>query len=67
MSKRTRQLVRLVHFAGAAVLGTFVYSPWSSDPTFTSAVRWLAFPLLSASGLFLWRGHLLLRAARRGR
>ena len=65
MSKNVRQLVRFVHFAGAGVLGTFVYSPWASDPTFLASVRWIAFPLLAASGLFLWRGHLLLRALRR--
>ena len=62
MSRRTRQVVRVLHFAAAGVLGTFVYSPWSSDPGFAAAVRWVGFPLLASSGLFLWRGHVLLRA-----
>ncbi len=60
-----RQWVRVLHLVAAGVLGTFVYSPWSSDPGFAASVRWVAFPLLTASGLFLWRGHLLLRAIRR--
>ncbi len=64
MSKGVRQFVRSLHLVAAAVLGTFIYSPWSSDPTFATSVRWLAFPVLAASGLFLWRGHLLLRAVR---
>ncbi len=65
MSKGLRQWVRALHLVAAALLGTFVYSPWSSDPTFAASVRWIGFPLLTASGLFLWRGHLLLRAARK--
>ena len=65
MSRGMRQWIRSLHLVSAVLLGTFIYSPWSSDPTFAAAVRWIGFPLLAASGLFLWRGHLLLRTLRR--
>ena len=65
MSRRVRQGVRVLHLVAAGVLGTYVYSPWSADPTFAALVRWVGFPLLAASGIFLWRGHLLVRALRK--
>ena len=64
MSRSVRLWVRSIHLLSAALLGTFVYSPWSADPMFATSVRWFAFPVLAASGLFLWRGHLFLRVMR---
>ena len=65
MTRRTRDLIRIGHLVGAALLGTYVYSPWSADPTFSAVVKWLVVPGLSTSGLLLWKGHLL-RRRRRG-
>jgi hypothetical protein len=39
----------------AALIGTFVYSPWSSNPAFSGFIMWVAIPLLTLSGLCMWK------------
>lgn len=56
-----RSTHRLVHLLLAGVLGTFVYSPFATDPTFRLVVQVIAFPALVVSGLLLWRGPALRR------
>ncbi len=54
--KRTRNILRWIHIAGAGVLGTYIYSPWSSDPTFQLLVQAVVFPgLLGVTGIALWQ------------
>lgn len=54
-SKRYRTSVRWIHLALSAVLGTYVYSPWSSNTVFHAVVQWLLFPLLAVTGVALWK------------
>jgi hypothetical protein len=56
-----RSTHRLVHLLLAAVLGAFVYSPFTADPTFRLVVQVIAVPVLVVSGLRLWRGPALRR------
>jgi hypothetical protein len=56
-----RSTHRLAHLLLAGVLGTFVYSPFTADPTFRFVVQVIAFPALVVSGLLLWRGPALRR------
>jgi hypothetical protein len=52
----SRSLTRWIHLAGAGALGTFAYSPWRNEPILLDLVRFGVFPLLAASGLWLWLG-----------
>jgi hypothetical protein len=50
-----RNTTRVIHLIGAAWLGTFVYSPWASNPWFLAATRFGLVPLLTLTGLVLWK------------
>ena len=61
-----RQGLRWVHLGGAAILGTYLYSPWGADPTFHAIVAYGVFPAMALTGVILWQqrwlNRLLLRA-----
>ncbi len=58
-TRKTRSIVRWLHLIGAALIGTFVYSPWGDVVWFASLVKWGVIPLLTISGLWMWQGHRL--------
>ena len=64
-NKRTRNLQRLAHLAGSAVLGTYLYSPWRDEGFFTATIQWGVFPGLVLSGGLLWFWPRLRRGLRR--
>lgn len=51
-----RTLMRYVHLAGSAFLGTYVYAPWKENPWFSLLVQALVVPALIATGLWMWLG-----------
>lgn len=57
-----RKIARLVHFVMAALLGTFIYSPWSSNPSFANITMWVVIPLLTLTGLFMWKQGPIMKA-----
>lgn len=54
-----RNLMRWMHLIGAAVIYTFVYSPWGNEPAFLLSMRILIIPILTLTGLWMWQGHRL--------
>lgn len=54
-----RSTHRRLHLLVASALGTFVYSPLRTVPEAVLLVQLVVFPLLVASGLWLWQGHRL--------
>ena len=54
-NKQTRDVQRWLHLTFAAALGTYVYSPWSADPTFAFVMKVLVFPALALTGFLLWQ------------
>lgn len=50
-----RKIARLIHFGMAALIGTFIYSPWSSNPSFVALIMWVALPVLTLTGLCMWK------------
>jgi hypothetical protein len=54
-NKQVRNFMRILHFVGAGVIGTYIYSPWGDDPTFTAAVQFIIIPLLSLTGVVMWK------------
>ena len=59
-----RKILRTIHFVGAACIGTFVYSPWSSVEWFALLNQAVVVPLLSVTGLWMWQGHRIRRNRR---
>lgn len=52
-----RTVFRSIHIMGAAIIGTYIYSPWSSLDWFTLLNQALVIPVLSLSGIWMWKGH----------
>ncbi len=59
-----RKIARWVHFLMAALIGTFIYSPWSENPMFSNVILWLAVPLLTLSGLCMWKQGIIMKKLR---
>lgn len=56
-----RKLVRWIHLIiGIPVVG-YIYGPVSQMHVPSMLVRWVFFPVLVLSGLFMWKGHLVIR------
>jgi hypothetical protein len=54
-----RKILRWLHIViGIPVIG-YVYGPVSTIPEAVVAVRYIFFPILILSGLWLWKGHLV--------
>ena len=56
-----RSILRCVHLVlGIPILG-YIYSPFEDIPNYAPAVRFVFFPLLVLSGLWMWKGHVVRR------
>jgi len=56
-----RKIIRWVHIVlGIPIVG-YLYGPVATIPVSAMIVRWIIFPLLVLSGLWLWKGHYLKR------
>ena len=62
MNQATRRsIVRWIHLIfGIPILG-YIYSPFADLPNYAPAVRFVFFPMIVLSGLWMWKGHLLRR------
>jgi len=56
-----RSVLRLIHLIFAIPIAGYVYSPFDQIPNYAPAVRFFFLPVIVASGLWMWKGHVLLR------
>ena len=56
-----RQVVRWIHLILSVPILYFIYGPGASDPNVVRAVRFVFVPVVVLSGLWLWKGHVLVR------
>ena len=62
MKEATKRVIaRWVHLVFAIPIIGYIYSPFDQIPNYAPAVRYVFFPLIAASGLWMWKGHLLRR------
>lgn len=54
---KERNLIRWIHFISSGAIGTFVYSPWRNQTEFLWSMRVLIIPVLTLTGLWMWKGH----------
>lgn len=50
-----RRTLRRTHIVTAAVIGTYLYSPWSANPVFAAITLWVVFPLMAFTGMAMWQ------------
>jgi predicted tellurium resistance membrane protein TerC len=56
-----RSLFRLIHLVFAIPIIGYIYSPFKELPNYAPVVRYIAFPIIAISGLWMWKGHLVRR------
>lgn len=61
-----RKVLRWFHILGGLTLGTYLYSPWGSDPIFTAVTLFVVTPGLVISGVWMWKQGAIARLFRRG-
>lgn len=64
-NKRLRDIQRVIHLVGAALLISYVYLPVSSMPLFAMLIKAVVLPLLGVTGLLLWQSTLVRKWLRR--
>jgi thiosulfate reductase cytochrome b subunit len=56
-----RKLLRWIHIIASIPIIGFIYGPVSEIPEAVMAIRWVLFPLIILSGLWMWKGHTVKR------
>jgi predicted tellurium resistance membrane protein TerC len=56
-----RSIFRWIHLIFAIPIIGYIYSPFKNLPDYAPVVRYVAFPMIALTGLWMWKGHLLRR------
>jgi len=58
---RQRSIFRWIHLVFAIPIIGYIHSPFKEIPNYAAAVRFVFFPILALSGLWMWKGHFVRR------
>ncbi len=61
-----RQVFRLFHLILAIPIVGYIYSPFEVIPDYAFPTRFVFLPLMVVSGLWMWKGHWVLRLFAKG-
>jgi len=56
-----RSIVRWIHIIVAIPIFGYLYSPFEKLPQYAPPTRFVFFPLMVLTGLWMWKGHLVRR------
>ncbi len=56
-----RTAARWMHLALSVPIIGYLYSPFELLPSYAPMTRYVFFPLMLLTGLWMWKGHLLVR------
>jgi hypothetical protein len=65
-SRITRSILRWIHLVFAIPILGYVYSPFEEIPNYAPVVRFVAVPVISLTGLWMWKGHVVRRRISKG-
>ena len=57
----TRSIFRWIHIVFSIPILGYIYSPFEYLPNYAPPTRFVFFPVMVLSGLWMWKGHLLRR------
>jgi len=57
----TRTVVRWIHLVFSIPILGYIYSPFDKIPSYAFPTRYIFFPLMVLSGLWMWKGHIFRR------
>ena len=61
----SRWIFRWVHIICSIPIIGYIYSPFDQIPNYAPATRFVFFPVMLLSGLWMWKGHLVRRLVAR--
>jgi hypothetical protein len=56
-----RTILRTIHIILAIPIAGYVYSPFEDIPQYAGPTRFVFFPVLVLTGLWMWKGHAIAR------
>jgi hypothetical protein len=56
-----RSIVRSIHLVLSIPIIGYIYSPFDVIPSYAPATRFVFFPAMVLSGLWMWKGHIVRR------
>ena len=56
-----RVIIRWIHIVCAIPITGYLYSPFDVLPDYAPPTRFVFFPVMLLSGLWMWKGHLVRR------
>jgi hypothetical protein len=56
-----RTIFRWIHIVVSIPIYGFIYSPFDKLPQYAPLARFVFFPIMVVSGLWMWKGHVLRR------
>jgi len=56
-----RSIVRWIHLVVSIPIIGYIYSPFENLPDYAPPTRFVFFPIMLLSGLWMWKGHLVRR------
>ena len=56
-----RSVLRWIHLILAIPIVGYIYSPFEKLPDYAGPTRFVFFPLMLLTGLWMWKGHLVRR------
>jgi len=62
-----RSIARWIHIVVAIPIYGYIYSRFDKLPLYAPPTRFVFFPVMVLSGLWMWKGHLVRRLFRRDR
>ncbi len=54
-----RKVIRWLHIITSIPVVGYIYGPVRTFPNAVFAIKWILFPFIVLSGLWMWKGHLL--------
>ena len=61
-----RTILRSIHIVLAIPIAGYVYSPFENIPDYAAPIRFVFFPVLVLTGLWMWKGHVVRRLISKG-
>ena len=65
MAISQRVVCRWIHIIISIPIYGYLYSPFDKLPSYAKPTRFVFFPLMVATGLWMWKGHWVMRFFRK--
>jgi hypothetical protein len=61
MNRIIRTVIRWIHLVLTIPIIGYIYSPFAVLPSYAFPTRYIFLPTMLVTGLWMWKGHLVLR------